>query len=59
MKGFACFKILCILFLVTSLVDETCVYGRGHDKDFIIEMLLRDASSNKIGVVPIGSWVFH
>jgi Leucine-rich repeat (LRR) protein len=37
----------------TSLVDETCVYGRGHDKDLIIEMLLRDAPSNKIGVVPI------
>ena len=37
----------------TSLVDETCVYGRGHDKDLIIEMLLKDAPSNKIGVVPI------
>ena len=59
MKGFACFKILGILFLVTSFVDETCVYGRGHDKDFIIEMLLRDVPSNKIGVVPIDSWVFH
>ena len=37
----------------TSLVDETCVYGRDHDKDLIIEQLLRDAPSSKIGVVPI------
>ena len=37
----------------TSLVDETCVYGRDHDKNLIIEMLLMDGPSNKIGVVPI------
>jgi Leucine-rich repeat (LRR) protein len=38
----------------TSLVDETCVYGRNHDKDLIIELLMRDAPSmNRIDVVPI------
>ncbi|KAG6630368.1 putative disease resistance RPP13-like protein 1 [Carya illinoinensis] len=39
----------------TSLVDETCVYGRVHDKDMIIELLLRDTptSKDKIGVIPI------
>jgi hypothetical protein len=38
----------------TSLVDETCVYGRKHDKGLIIELLLRDAPiMNRIGVVPI------
>jgi Leucine-rich repeat (LRR) protein len=38
----------------TSLVDETCVYGRDHDKGLIMDLLLREAPSmNKIGVVPI------
>jgi hypothetical protein len=38
----------------TSLVDETCVYGRDHDKGLIMDLLLREApSNNKIGVVPI------
>ncbi|KAL5733661.1 hypothetical protein ACOSP7_033005 [Xanthoceras sorbifolium] len=38
----------------TSLVDESCVYGRDNDKETILELLLMDEPSNvKIGVVPI------
>ncbi|KAL7234191.1 hypothetical protein ACSBR1_017729 [Camellia fascicularis] len=38
----------------TSLVDESGVYGRDDDKEKIIEILLLDeASSNKIDVIPI------
>ncbi|KAL7204245.1 hypothetical protein ACSBR2_017338 [Camellia fascicularis] len=38
----------------TSLVDESGVYGRDDDKEKIIKILLLDeASSNKIDVIPI------
>ncbi|XP_058225851.1 putative disease resistance RPP13-like protein 1 [Rhododendron vialii] len=38
----------------TSLVDESCVYGRENDKDEIMKLLLSDGeSSNKIDVIPI------
>ncbi|CAL5382124.1 unnamed protein product [Camellia sinensis] len=38
----------------TSLVDESGVYGRDNDKEKIIKILLLDeASSNKIDVIPI------
>ncbi|XP_044460776.1 putative disease resistance RPP13-like protein 1 [Mangifera indica] len=38
----------------TSLVDESCVYGRDKDKNIIIESLLIDDSGNrKVCVVPV------
>ncbi|KAF7146379.1 hypothetical protein RHSIM_Rhsim04G0043400 [Rhododendron simsii] len=38
----------------TSLVDESCVYGRENDREEIIKLLLSDGeSSNKIDVIPI------
>ncbi|CAL9004438.1 unnamed protein product [Prunus brigantina] len=38
----------------TSLVDESCVYGRSCDKEEIIRVLLCDEpTSSKVGVVPI------
>ncbi|KAM5551728.1 putative disease resistance RPP13-like protein 1 [Rosa sericea] len=38
----------------TSLVDESCVYGRGYDKEKIIQLLVQDEpTSSKVGVVPI------
>ncbi|KAI9156431.1 hypothetical protein LWI28_006423 [Acer negundo] len=39
----------------TSLVDESCVYGRDRDKKTILELLLMNepSSNNKIGVIPI------
>ncbi|KAB1224988.1 putative disease resistance RPP13-like protein 1 [Morella rubra] len=38
----------------TSLVDESCVFGRGLDRDLIIDQLLRDEPRiDKIGVIPI------
>lgn len=41
--------------VTTSLLDESCVFGRLDDKDMIIQMLFRDEHDNngKIGVVPI------
>ncbi|KAG5530989.1 hypothetical protein RHGRI_025816 [Rhododendron griersonianum] len=38
----------------TSLVDESCVYGRENDKEEIMKLLLSDGeNSNKIDVIPI------
>lgn len=38
----------------TSLVDESCVYGRSCDKEEIIRVLLCDEpTSSKVGVVPV------
>ncbi|XP_058182062.1 putative disease resistance RPP13-like protein 1 [Rhododendron vialii] len=38
----------------TSLVDESCVYGRENDKEKIMKLLLSDGEShNKIDVIPI------
>lgn len=40
----------------TSLVDESCVYGRENDKNAIVELLMVEddsSSSNNVGVVPI------
>ncbi|XP_058225838.1 putative disease resistance RPP13-like protein 1 [Rhododendron vialii] len=38
----------------TSLVDESCIYGRENDKEEIMKLLLSDGeSSKKIDVIPI------
>ncbi|XVE78893.1 hypothetical protein DITRI_Ditri14bG0014900 [Diplodiscus trichospermus] len=38
----------------TSLVDESCVYGRDDDKEAIMKLLLSDdSSSDRLGVIPI------
>lgn len=38
----------------TSLVDESCVFGRNYDKEKITQVLLLDEpTSSKVGVVPI------
>ncbi|KAG5552613.1 hypothetical protein RHGRI_010637 [Rhododendron griersonianum] len=38
----------------TSLVDESCVYGRENDKEEIMKLLLSDGeSSDKVDVIPI------
>ncbi|XP_044462558.1 putative disease resistance RPP13-like protein 1 [Mangifera indica] len=38
----------------TSLVDESCVYGRDKDKNMIIEsLLIDDSGSRKVCVVPV------
>ncbi|KAG5555797.1 hypothetical protein RHGRI_006440 [Rhododendron griersonianum] len=38
----------------TSLVDETCVYGRENDKEEIMKLLLSDGEdSNQLDVIPI------
>ncbi|XP_058222451.1 putative disease resistance protein At3g14460 isoform X1 [Rhododendron vialii] len=38
----------------TSLVDESCVYGREDDKEKIMKLLLSDGeSSNRIDVIPV------
>ncbi|XP_050379749.1 putative disease resistance RPP13-like protein 1 [Argentina anserina] len=38
----------------TSLVDESCVYGRSYDKEKIIQLLVQDEpTSSKVHVVPI------
>ncbi|KAJ4720487.1 Disease resistance protein [Melia azedarach] len=38
----------------TSLVDESCVYGRENDKGIIVKLLLiDDVNNNKVSVVPI------
>ncbi|XP_058225821.1 putative disease resistance protein At3g14460 [Rhododendron vialii] len=38
----------------TSLVDESCVYGRENDKEEIMKLLLSDGeSSNGIDVIPV------
>ncbi|KAL6124917.1 hypothetical protein ACLB2K_077425 [Fragaria x ananassa] len=38
----------------TSLVDESCVYGRSCNKEKIIQFLVQDEpTSHKVGVVPI------
>ncbi|KAI8545892.1 hypothetical protein RHMOL_Rhmol07G0072200 [Rhododendron molle] len=38
----------------TSLVDESCVYGRENDKEKLMKLLLSDGeSSDKVDVIPI------
>lgn len=41
------------LLPTTSLVDESCIYGRDGDREQIIQILLKDEENSNIGVVPI------